>query len=347
MNYLSKKFLVSIIIPTYNCSKYIIEAIESVFSQSYQNLEIIVIDDGSTDDTKTIIEPYLNRIYYFYQENQGASKARNLGIEKAKGELIAFLDADDFFLLPTKLSEQVTYFETEPYLGIVHSGWQIVDENGNKIKDKKPWQDFPNMNLDIWLLNGPPALPSGMMFSRDWLLKIGGFDNSLRQFEDCDLILRLMLKGCKAVWLKKVTLAYRQHSNNTTLKTQQRAECVEKVLDQFFNLPDVPLEIHQLKNKVYEHKYTWLAWTFYNVGNLEQMGNYFNKALSNSDYSLTSKISIWLNFLEVTSKEENKEFNRTHLIISQEWQQLIKNLLKQETRQYLAKKQKINITPKY
>ncbi|MFM6207508.1 glycosyltransferase family 2 protein, partial [Planktothrix sp.] len=87
---------VSVIIPTYNCDRFLPEAIDSVLMQTYQDYEIIVIDDGSTDQTCQVLESYKHKIRYFYQENQGSAVARNLGIKQAQGEFIAFLDADDF-----------------------------------------------------------------------------------------------------------------------------------------------------------------------------------------------------------------------------------------------------------
>ncbi|NJO53255.1 MAG: glycosyltransferase family 2 protein [Leptolyngbyaceae cyanobacterium RM2_2_4] len=89
--------LVSVVIPTYNCDRYIVQAIESVLSQTYSNSETIVVDDGSIDQTQRVLEPYFDRIRYVYQQNQGVSGARNRGIQEASGELVAFLDADDFF----------------------------------------------------------------------------------------------------------------------------------------------------------------------------------------------------------------------------------------------------------
>ncbi|MDE5121033.1 MAG: glycosyltransferase family 2 protein, partial [Trichodesmium sp. St19_bin1] len=89
---------VSIIIPVYNCELYITQGIESVLNQTYTDYEIIVIDDGSTDNTHQVLQPYMKKIRYFFHENKGLSATRNQGIKMAKGELIALLDADDLFL---------------------------------------------------------------------------------------------------------------------------------------------------------------------------------------------------------------------------------------------------------
>ncbi|BAQ64667.1 glycosyltransferase [Geminocystis sp. NIES-3709] len=344
MNNLKEQPFLSVVIPTYNCSKYIIEAIESVFSQTYSNLEIIVIDDGSIDNTKTIIKPYLNRISYFYQDNQGASKARNFGIEKAKGELIAFLDADDFFLLPTKLSEQIAYFEAQSSLGFVHSGWQIVNEFGNKLQERLPWRQVPEFNLASWLLYNP-VRPSAMIFKRNWLVKIGGFDEELRQSEDFDLGARLILEGCEGKWLKKVTVGYRKHGTNTTNKVQQQAENLLKGLDKFFSLSNFPPELLPLKDEIYESKYIWLAWSFYQSGDFKKMVEYLQKAMDKSSHSPSQNFHIWIKSFNYISKEEGQDFDRDYLINLPQWQQLVKEILRDSVREHLALIKKVKLTP--
>ncbi|MDE5112299.1 MAG: glycosyltransferase, partial [Trichodesmium sp. St7_bin2_1] len=183
---------VSVIIPVYNCDYYISQAIESILAQTYQSYEIIVIDDGSTDNTRKAIEPYMEKIHYVYQENQGVSAARNHGIDLAQGELIAFLDADDFFL-PDKLTDQVRIFDTQPNLGIVHSGWRRVNQQGETIKNETPWDYVPKLNLEGWLRWKPIGTMGTLMFRRDWLQEVGSFEVGLSQAEDVDLILRLTI----------------------------------------------------------------------------------------------------------------------------------------------------------
>ena len=100
---------VSVVIPAYNCAAYGGQAVDSVLHQTYTDWEIIVVDDGSQDDTRLILEQYGDRIRYIYQQNQGVSIARNRGIELARGEFIAFLDADDYFF-PDKIAAQIAVF---------------------------------------------------------------------------------------------------------------------------------------------------------------------------------------------------------------------------------------------
>ena len=108
---------VSVVIPAFNAARYIRDAVDSVLEQTLKNLEIIVVDDGSADDTHRVLAVYGERIRYLPQPNSGVSTARNRGIEAARGEFVAFLDADDYFLCPTKLEEQIARFESQPQLG--------------------------------------------------------------------------------------------------------------------------------------------------------------------------------------------------------------------------------------
>ena len=122
-------------------------------------------------------------------------------IAQAKGNLVAFLDADDYFF-PGKLAKQAAIFARKPEIGIVHSGWQRVDAEGNKLIDIHPWEKAPELDLENWL-RWKPVLPSAMMFRREWLEYAGGFDPRFPPAEDTDLILRMALKGCKTAWLRE------------------------------------------------------------------------------------------------------------------------------------------------
>ncbi|NET11078.1 MAG: glycosyltransferase, partial [Symploca sp. SIO2B6] len=198
---------ISIILPSYNGDRYLAQAIDSVLSQTYQDYELLVIDDGSTDTTPTLVQSYTHRkpfrlsqkLRYIRQSNQGVSAARNHGIQLARGEIIAFLDADDWFL-PLKLEQQYAVFAAEPTAGLVHSGWRRVNAEGAPLMDVTPWHDCPQLDLEQWL-KWKPVLPSAMMFRKEWLLRADGFDPHFPLAEDTDLTLRLAAMGCQTAWL--------------------------------------------------------------------------------------------------------------------------------------------------
>jgi glycosyltransferase involved in cell wall biosynthesis len=118
---LSAEPLVSVVIAAYNGAQYLPEAIDSALAQTYPKVEVIVVDDGSTDSTAEVVGAYGARVRYLYQQNAGTAAARNTGIQSAQGELIALLDQDDRWL-PEKLARQVPLFFDEPRVGLVHSG---------------------------------------------------------------------------------------------------------------------------------------------------------------------------------------------------------------------------------
>ncbi len=192
--------LVSVIMPVYNSEKYISEAVESVLSQTYQNWEILVIDDGSTDNTKSIVESYIakdTRIKYISlgHNSGGPARPRNIGITNASGEYIAFLDSDDLWL-PDKLEKQVMQMETQKEIGLSYVLYSILLENGTikgifpKIKRRFRGHIFNSLYLSPVIAN------SSIMVRRDVFNEIGLLDEDPRLVaaEDYDMLLRVSLK---------------------------------------------------------------------------------------------------------------------------------------------------------
>lgn len=185
------KPLVSIVIPTYNHEQYLARAIKSVLKQTHKNAEIIICDDGSSDNTKEVIKKFKHhkKIRYYYQSNQGLASTRNLGIKKAKGEFIAFLDSDDYWL-PKKIEKQLKIFTKNKQIGLVYCFHYWVSEAG-KITGKKK----KNYRGDIWqdLLQGNLIVGSGSaaVVKKECFDKIGLFDESLKSCEDWDMWLRI------------------------------------------------------------------------------------------------------------------------------------------------------------
>ncbi|NIS18110.1 MAG: glycosyltransferase [Aliifodinibius sp.] len=181
---------VSVIIPAYNSSQYILEALDSVFEQSFKDFEVIVIDDGSTDNTKKKIDDYPHQIRYFHQENGGPAKARNLGIRKSEGKYIAFLDADDVWL-STKLEKQVAAFKKDPELGMVITENSLFDEGGiyRTTVGKGNYLMRGDLVTNIFLKSG--VVTPTVMVRREVFDKVGLFEESLRIAEDDNMWIRI------------------------------------------------------------------------------------------------------------------------------------------------------------
>ncbi|WP_293091859.1 glycosyltransferase [Moorena sp. SIOASIH] len=318
---------VSVIIPSYNCDRYITEAVESALNQEACSYEVVVIDDGSTDQTRSVLQPYRGRIRYIYQENQGVSLARNHGIKLANGEFVAFLDADDFFL-PGKLAAQLAVFEAQPHLGIVHSGWYRVDAQGKPLMTVRPWEKVPELNLESWLL-WKPVLPSAMMFRRHWLEAVGGFDPRFPPAEDTEIVLRLALKGCPAVWLRQVTVGYRQHHQSAMHKGLPQARSLSAAIDNFFQQAELPPGIRLLENQVRYGTLVWIAWYLYNTGHPREMIKYLQQAWGYSPYLPMETVVHWADNFAEFSRNWGGEFDADGLGKSPEWQQLMQWVMAQ------------------
>lgn len=317
---------VSVIIPSYNCDRYLPEAVASVLQQTYSDWEILIIDDGSTDNTQQVIQPYASdRLRYVYQPNQGVSAARNHGIHLAQGVFIAFLDADDFFF-PEKLAAQLDVFAQHPDLGIVHSGWRRVNAQGMPLNDVKPWQQAPKLDMESWL-RWKPVLPSAMMFRRDWLVRSGGFDSRFPPAEDTELVLRLARLGCQADWLRQITVGYRQHENSAMYKGLPQARSLAAVIDHFFATPDLPERIRQLEPQIRYNTLVWVAWYLHQTGHVAEMAEYLQRAAKDSPYALAEMIVHWGDSFTAFSASWGSEFSAEALAGLPEWQTLMRSLV--------------------
>jgi glycosyltransferase involved in cell wall biosynthesis len=315
---------VSIIIPAYNGDRYIGEAIDSILAQTYNDYEIIVVDDGSTDNTAQVVQQYGKQIQYLSQTNQGVAASRNLGLTAAKGEYIAFLDQDDLFL-PQKLLSQVTLLEENPSLGIANSGWQIVDQQGQVKAAVEPWEKIPQLNLAdliIW----KPVFLGAMLFRHSWLKLSGGFDTTLEQTPDVDLVLRLAAVGCPAAWVKQTTVKYRQHKDNASNNTLLQARELDEILVKFFTQDNLSPEVKSLASESRYQSLIWSAWRLHQTEHLTEMSDYLYQSQSHSQYP-TATILNWIETFKNYSAEYGKQFDFASLTSSLEWQSLIRKCL--------------------
>jgi len=183
-----KKPLISVIIPTYNRGWIIKEAIDSVLSQDYRDFELIIVDDGSTDNTLEILNAYQDDITVLRQNNHGVSAARNWGITAASGRFIAFLDSDDLWL-PQKLFRQVEFFNKNPDAQICQTEETWIRKGvrvNPKKRHKKLWGMIFEQSLALCLVS-----PSAVMIRRSLFDEVGVFDEKLPVCEDYDLWLRI------------------------------------------------------------------------------------------------------------------------------------------------------------
>lgn len=180
--------LISVVIPTYNRAKFITEAVDTVLEQTFQDFELIVVDDDSCDETPEVLEPYFDRLRYVVQPHKGPAAARNTGIQEAQGEFIAFLDSDDLWL-PEKLQWQVEFFKQNPDMLICQTQ-EIWLRNNKRIKPRARHRKESG-----WIFHRAVELclisPSAVMIHRKVFDDVGLFDEMLPAAEDYELWLRV------------------------------------------------------------------------------------------------------------------------------------------------------------
>ncbi len=228
---------ITVVIPAYNQAAYLAEAIQSVYDQTFTNWELFVVDDGSTDDTHQVLANFQDtRIKVIRQVNKGVSAARNTGIFQSSAPFITFLDADDLFM-PDKMTVLYEYLKAYPEVGLVVGGLQSIDTSGGKYKEKIITLSsitFPE------LLHGNDIPLGGVMLRREWLERVGGFDETMHTCEDWDLWLRMVVSGCQLACVENVVLEYRIHSGQVTKNSAMMRIDSLRMWDKFFNLPNLP-----------------------------------------------------------------------------------------------------------
>ncbi|KAM3096172.1 glycosyltransferase [Phormidesmis sp. 146-35] len=222
-----KSTLVSIVIPSYNNASFISEAIESVLAQTYRPIEVMVIDDGSTDNTREICARYPS-VAYHYQPNQGVSVARNHGLEKSRGSLVLFLDSDDR-LLPDAIATNVAYLQTHTDAGFVFGLSRPVAADGALIAD--PQEPVETANYQALLQANLGICPCGVvLFQRSVFEAIGQFNPALRLAQDYDLYLRVA-RAFPIYCHNQLIADYRQHAENASSQATRMLKAVLGIID--------------------------------------------------------------------------------------------------------------------
>ena len=229
--------LVSVVMAAYNCGRFIGEAIDSIVAQTYDNWELHIIDDGSTDDTERIVRRFAAdpRVCYYQQANQGQTKAKNRGIALARGELVAFCDADDLWT-PDKLALQVEALEEHPEAGIAYTRYCSIDESGALIADGPGAEMYKSgwLTEDLFKTN---LIPFGTVVLRTSCLReLGPFDEQYRMGIDWELWLRLSTRY-EFLFVDSVTQHYRiwggQMSRDWRGRYDQSFEIMRGFLEKF------------------------------------------------------------------------------------------------------------------
>ncbi|HEX4388438.1 MAG TPA: glycosyltransferase [Steroidobacteraceae bacterium] len=225
--------LVSVVIASYNMGHFLAQAVQSVLAQSYTNVEVQIVDDGSDDDTAVIVERWREdpRVHVHRQDNGGQARAKNQGVVLSRGRFVAFLDADDFWL-PDKLALQMPLFQGRPEVGVVYSDYQGVDGDGRPLPQEPPRLRRGWVSGALLIENFIPY--STGVVRRACLERYGGFDETLRMGIDYDLWLRLSAHF-QFDFVPEKTLHYRIWSGQMSKNYRRRYESAIRIMEDFID----------------------------------------------------------------------------------------------------------------
>lgn len=210
--------LVSVIIPLYNCSSFVSEAVYSALNQTYANIEVIVVDDGSTDDSYSVVSSIVDeRLHVYSQLNQGACVARDRGLKESKGEYVKFLDADDV-LYPDAIEVQVEQISELGENEEVFGDFDYIDESGCVYQSNKiDVGGFNSTNQDIWYLSHWHMVTATPLQRRTLLERVGGFDVKLQAHQESTLHFSMSINGVKFVYKPHPIVGYRNYQSDTRI----------------------------------------------------------------------------------------------------------------------------------
>jgi glycosyltransferase involved in cell wall biosynthesis len=318
------KPLVSVIIPAYNAARTLETTVQSVFGQSLQDFEIVIVDDGSKDNTLEVAERIAasdSRVKVVAQPNSGAAAARNAGIKAAGGEYVAFLDADDLWL-PQKLERQIALLNSEKDAAAVQTGAYYVNDD-LEVLSVRPCVIPKDVLLETLLFRSFPALMSTLLVKRSAFDKIGLLDTKLVILEDWELAIRLS-RFCNLKSIEEPLALYRNYPGNRSRDLSIHIKPGQIILEKLFRDPTLPVHIRQRKALIYSTFYRMLSGAAFNVGKYGDTLKFGIKSLLTHPSALIYMASLPLRKIRRVSSREN---------LSEEYKIAVKNFTKRQTAQ--------------
>ncbi|MBI4494288.1 MAG: glycosyltransferase [Chloroflexi bacterium] len=266
---------ISVVIPTYNRAKYLVQAVESVLGQTFRDFELIVVDDGSTDDTAHVLAPYADRLSYVYQRNRREGAARNTGIRLARGDYVAFLDSDDLWL-PGKLAQDLAAFQAAPDSGLVYSAAEFVADDGSVLRRRLPHPEgdvFARLALENFI----PL--STATVRRACLREAGGFreDPDLSGTYDWELWVRLAARY-RFAYGPRVATHIRAHAGNMLSDASHMERAMLRGVELVLANPTLGERVAGRQARIRASMYYHIGVNHYSNGHMARARHYFAKA---------------------------------------------------------------------
>lgn len=318
------KPLVSVVIPAYNAGKTLDVTVQSVLEQTAQDFEILIVNDGSKDNTSAVAQSLAAsdaRIKAISQPNGGVSAARNAGIRVATGEYVAILDADDLWL-PHKLERQLAVFDSEKDVHAVQTGAYYVNDN-LEVLSVRPCFESKDALLETLLFQNLPQAAASVIVRRSMLEKTGLFDTGLVILEDWEFMIR-MARFCNLKSVEEPLVLYRNYVGNRSRNLSIHIEPGHIVLERLFQDPTLPAHIKQRRALIYSTFYRMLSGGAFNVGRYGESLKFGLKSLMTHPSSLIYIASLPLRRLKRASSRE---------IALDDYKAAVKNCLKRQAAQ--------------
>jgi len=290
---------ISVIVPTYNAPRFLVETVESILAQTYKDFELVVVDDGSGPQTRKALDPYIDRIRYVWRENGGPSAARNTGIKEARGELIAFCDHDDLWL-PGKLEHQISFINTHPAAGLYYCDY-LHFGNTTKKRYRRPYSG--RVFQKLWQKRFLQTLT--VICRREVFGRAGLFDTSLRYVQDYDMWLRVALHY-EFAFTGGVLAKYRIHPANLA-----RENAIANTLEKLYSLLKAyhlgtkhSLISRRIRNRVFSEIYLRVGQDLARAGCLDQA----TRCYAHSLRYRPARIKVLMHWLEVLSRRNLRRY---------------------------------------
>lgn len=285
--------LISVVIPTYNQAQYLTEAIQSVLDQHINSYEIIVVDDGSIDETAEVVNGFGNRVSYIYQENQGLAGARNTGICAAQGDYVALLDSDDMWL-PPYLETMARLLNQNPEAAIYYCRAQCMDSHGNGLPQVLGGPGNTVGPTYKELLRYNYLIPSTIILRRSVVVAAGLFDLDFRRLQDRELWVRLLQAGHQFVGSPEILVRYRVHDSNLTKDTTSGQQAVLALAIKHFGQDDGQYRTWSVEKRLmYGGVYRYYALTSLQHHKDWQLGPQHLRSAFLADPSLVNDLNLF------------------------------------------------------
>jgi len=298
---LTKKPLVSVIIPSYKRTTTLGRAIESVLNQTYKNIEIIIVDDNDEyseyrEETKKFMQPYIanyNIKYLKHKTNKNGAAARNTGIKNANGDYIAFLDDDDEFA-PNKIELQISKIsKLDDRWGGVYTGY--ICKNKNKIVMESGHLTEGNFKEELLMMKAGIGSGSTLLFKKKVLDELNGFNETFKRHQDWELLIRFFRKYKMGAVDKKLTIIHKDDSNNRP-KAKTLEELKYKYLSCFEQ--DIITYPTNIQHEIYKCHFLEVSRAYFKEKKIQRGYDFYKRAISNSNSSIREKLIVILSIID-------------------------------------------------